>query len=152
MRTVTISVATSLRSLQHCRKETIAAVPVRKRSHESISGDQIESSIWVDQSEARTALQEAADQLFILFAFNRASRIHKSAAGRNHLRAALQECELKLNQAREVVGGEPPLYLGIAPQRPGARARRINQNAIEFGRAFGERKRSRRVQHERIYR
>ena len=73
------------------------------------------------------------DDVFIFFPFERTCGIDQPSAGLQ-VRKRLSRIFRWRRETRQVALAQPPLDLGIARQRAGSRAGRIDQNPIEFRR------------------
>src|ERR1051325_7466957 len=69
---------------------------------------------------------------FVLGLEQRARRVDDPRARRAELDRALHDVDLLGAEARDVVLAQPPARLGVAAQRAGARARRIDEHDIRL--------------------
>src|SRR5271157_4809641 len=78
--------------------------------------------------------RNGGDHRFILFRLQRTGGIDHQAAGRQGRARVGQQGGLAAMEIVELGGSEPPLDFGVAPQGSGARARRVEQDAVERAR------------------
>jgi len=77
-------------------------------------------------SQVRLDYLEACDRVLIFLAFERAGRVNHAPTGLQMDHRPFDHSSLARLESPQIRRVEAPFYFGIAPQRPGARARRVN--------------------------
>src|SRR5690606_8233000 len=85
----------------------------------------------VGRDEARVGVEERVCDLFVLLGLARARGVDDPSAGDNEVGRRVQHAALVGRKPRKLIGGTRPLQVGIAPERPEARAGCVDHDTIE---------------------
>jgi hypothetical protein len=75
--------------------------------------------------------QQSADDILILFSFDRAGRVNETTAAPDHPRGAQQNAPLPGRQFGDVVRCDAPANFRVVPERPRPGTRCIDQHAVK---------------------
>src|SRR6185437_14570896 len=126
-----------LRPLANGDEEAVRAMARRRQAEHVASARRLAADRRApcrgnrERREVGGAGEEALDLRLVFLAQERAGGVDEPSAGRDEARGALDDAVLQLRQLGEVLLGEPPFCIRVAPPGAGAGARRVDEDALE---------------------